>query len=654
MNAPPVTAPVRPDPMSAGRSGRRWGAWVAVVPLLAVLAYAPVVGVGFLSDDFALLLNTNGGWDDWGFLLPNSLAIFYRPVGLLLTWRLGRLIWGLDPLPYHLIGLALHAIVAGLLVAWLVALTDRRRLAWGAGALFAVFPLHLEALAWLSAQWDVWAAAFGLGSLWAFTRWWRGGGLPLYLIAGVMLVLGLLSKESLLAFLPLYAVVGWFLTPRLDRSALRRLGGALLPFTLVVASYLGLRFAVWGGLGGYGARINDAGTLWTNGVAFARLLLAPINAIQLGVLLPDVVAVVSAVGLAGALVRWGWGQRRVLLLATAWLGCTLAPVLALPPKVDDLQQNRFFYLIVPGYCILLTALMDAAWAGLSTRRQRVVGAAGLLALLGSGALCWVQLQPWQVATAQAQAVEAEVYGAVPLQTRDPPTLWYMENLPDNYQGAYIFRNGLNVTRFFTTGRLARIRRAAVAEAPLVADPRDAFALRFAYDEATQRYHLDAAAGVTGDRPAEVPDGVGLHRWDFRDCTPGALARWTVAGAPAACTPGAGLAIPPTAPPAQVIGPAISLLPAPADGVLVRLRVAVRYAAGIPAGTSSTWDRRGPDGTWQPAASRPLPLTADGQEHVYWSFVPAATVGPAPTTFRFTPASLSLPVQIAWVAIDEVP
>ena len=63
---------------------RAWG-WAAV-PALAVVAYAPVLGIGFLSDDFALLgQGTRDVTPD--LLLPVPYALFYRPVGTLLIWH---------------------------------------------------------------------------------------------------------------------------------------------------------------------------------------------------------------------------------------------------------------------------------------------------------------------------------------------------------------------------------------------------------------------------------------------------------------------------------------------------------------------------------------------------------------------------------------
>src|SRR5438874_4497444 len=154
-----LLATARKPVYSRALLARAWG-WAAV-PALAVVAYAPVLGIGFLSDDFALLgQGTRDVTPD--LLLPVSYALFYRPVGTLLIWSVGWRAWGLNPLPYHAEGLLVHAAAALALALWLAEVTSRRGLGWLAGALFAVFPLHTEAVGWLAAQWYALAAMFGM------------------------------------------------------------------------------------------------------------------------------------------------------------------------------------------------------------------------------------------------------------------------------------------------------------------------------------------------------------------------------------------------------------------------------------------------------------------------------------------------------------
>ena len=148
----------------------------ALIPFLAIVAYVTTLRIGFLSDDFLLMDAARQGGINLGVWAPDPNWLFYRPVGAILTWQLGWQLWGFNPFPYHLFGLLLHAGVSLALGLWLATVASNRVLGWLAAALFAVFPLHTEAVGWLAAQWDVLATFFSLLALWLFTVWYRETG----------------------------------------------------------------------------------------------------------------------------------------------------------------------------------------------------------------------------------------------------------------------------------------------------------------------------------------------------------------------------------------------------------------------------------------------------------------------------------------------
>lgn len=87
---------------------KRRAIWLAI-PLLALAAYLTALGVGFLSDDFVILSSVRSSGVDFNAFVPDPTWPFYRPVSTMLIWELGWQVWGFNPLPYHLIGLLLHA-----------------------------------------------------------------------------------------------------------------------------------------------------------------------------------------------------------------------------------------------------------------------------------------------------------------------------------------------------------------------------------------------------------------------------------------------------------------------------------------------------------------------------------------------------------------
>ena len=79
--------------------------------------------------------------------------MFYRPLSTSLTWELGFLLFGTNAFPYHAVSLALHALVAWMLAKTVSTIAGEPRIGWLTGALFAVYPLGTEPVAWLASQW---------------------------------------------------------------------------------------------------------------------------------------------------------------------------------------------------------------------------------------------------------------------------------------------------------------------------------------------------------------------------------------------------------------------------------------------------------------------------------------------------------------------
>ena len=176
--------------------------WHMLVLLAAVaLAYANTLQNSFTYDDFPYVLNnpavTNPSLT--GFFVPTKVSNVFRPVmfaSFALNWKLGEI----HPLGYHLFNLLLHAAVTLLLYLVLRRLLETMphsvTLAFVAALLFAVHPIHTEAVASIVGRSELLAAAFLLAA-WLFHL--RDQPLP----ALLCFALALFSKESAIAFLPL-------------------------------------------------------------------------------------------------------------------------------------------------------------------------------------------------------------------------------------------------------------------------------------------------------------------------------------------------------------------------------------------------------------------------------------------------------------------
>jgi hypothetical protein len=644
-----------PATSRAAGAGAPPAAWKRLLPfaapsLLAAIAYSPALKVGFLADDFVLLAQARQWTPSVRALLPNPSSFFYRPVATWLIWGPGGQLWGSDPLPFHLISLALHAAVATFLALWVAAATGRRRLGLLTGALFAVFPLSVEAVGWAAASFDLLASAFGLAALWLFAEWRRSGGRAWYGGAILAFALAVFSKESVFLLPLALGATAWLMARARDRRWHGRLALALAPFLGVPAVNIGLRFLFWGKLGNYPfVRTDYANFYWDALWANARLLLAPVNRALLGALVAQAVGLLCSLIELGGLAVYGRPARRLLALAAVWEVAALVPVLNNGVGPDDLLQGRYLYLPATGYCLAVASLLYTAAAA---PRARVAVAGLALALLAGGvALSARQLEPFQGATRVVADIDAKMHRLIPYAPRPQGMAWYVEDPPLSYQGAYVLPLGLGSTPAFARDEAFTTIVDDAQQAPLAADSRDAFAIRFGPTRRTPRYDVDYIAGITA--PAEPPRateaGTGLRVWDFRPCgAPAAEWRAEVAGVP--CAPGQALAL---AAGRALDGPVLSVA-VPRNAIrFVRIRAEVRYGAEGGGQAAHSWWWKGDQADWSATRSRALAIRADGRAHVYWTYVRADEIGRALRGLRFTADPGAGGATLAWVALDAV-
>ena len=223
--------------------------WHVLLPIcLVAVGYGSTVFDFFLSDDFSMLHNaaTASGPGEAAKLGENWNRRFFRPLPLLSWWAQFPLC-GLEPLGYRLVNLAVHATNA-CLVAWLTAVLGASRLAGAvAGAAFAVFPNHPEAVTWLSGRADLFCTLGVAACLLSWLRFASAGGRARHLVlAAISLVWAVLSKEPgflVVAFLPLVGVV------HVGRPG-SRLVAAWVALVLLAALLWVVRWYEVGGMGG--------------------------------------------------------------------------------------------------------------------------------------------------------------------------------------------------------------------------------------------------------------------------------------------------------------------------------------------------------------------------------------------------------------------
>jgi tetratricopeptide (TPR) repeat protein len=208
---------------------------IALGMFAALVVHGPSLATFFTSPDDLVYLEQAAG------LVPTPFKVF-RHLSEVLYFRVMFRLAGLDPLPYHVVTMALHLANIGLVILFARAQGIDRRVAAIAATLFGVFPLFSTVLSSAVGINDELALALALAALLALRM--RGvGGL---IVPVALFALALLSKESVV-FLPLLAFVpGPHARPRgaVALAGLAIAALALLPFVRPIHTAGGAIYAV--------------------------------------------------------------------------------------------------------------------------------------------------------------------------------------------------------------------------------------------------------------------------------------------------------------------------------------------------------------------------------------------------------------------------
>jgi len=198
---------------------RRHWLWALILLLSVILTYSPVWKAGFIYDD-GQLLTTNpcvvgplGLKEIW-----TTSAADISPL-LFTTFRLEHALWGLEPLPYHLVNVLLHGACAILL--WRVLRSLRVPGAWLGAALWSLHPVEVESVAWISEMKNTESCLFFLLSILFFVRWLRAkdldgrtGGAWNYALTLLFAALAMASKSSTVILPLVLCLCAWWMQGR--------------------------------------------------------------------------------------------------------------------------------------------------------------------------------------------------------------------------------------------------------------------------------------------------------------------------------------------------------------------------------------------------------------------------------------------------------
>jgi tetratricopeptide (TPR) repeat protein len=206
---------------------RDW-VWGLLLFAATFLAYQPAWnGQPVWDDDLHMTSQELRSWNGLAHLWTQpSHKVQYFPLVHTIFWAESHL-WGDLPLGYHLFNILLHVFSALLLVRILRKLGIRG--AWFAAAIFALHPVQVESVAWITELKNMLSGVFFLSAALAYLTHTETGKRRSYILALGLFILGLLSKTTIAPFpLALLAAVWW----KRGRLSWRRDIIPLLPFFL--------------------------------------------------------------------------------------------------------------------------------------------------------------------------------------------------------------------------------------------------------------------------------------------------------------------------------------------------------------------------------------------------------------------------------------
>jgi tetratricopeptide (TPR) repeat protein len=398
---------------------RRRGLLGLAIALLALGVYVPILQAGFVSFDDTLYVTANrhvqGGLTPAGVLwaFGANVASNWHPLTLL-AHMLDCQLFGLDAPGHHASSLLLHLLDGVLLFAFLVRTTGEAARSALVAALFAVHPLHVESVCWVSERKDVLSAAFFLVALLAWRRWLERPTRRRYGLVALAFVLGLLAKPMvvtlpcvllLLDVWPFGRVTLGPLSAVARRRELVELLREKLPLFGIAAASCVVTLVTQSGSMGSLAAVPVSLRVGNALVAYASYLGKTFWPARLAVFypLPRSVPVGEALLAAGllpgitALALLRVRRSPWLLVGWLWFAGMLVPVIGLLQVGRQAMADRYTYLPSIGLFLALAwevpALLGAGWRRPAVRAA--VGAAAVVAVALLAGAARAQVLTWR-------------------------------------------------------------------------------------------------------------------------------------------------------------------------------------------------------------------------------------------------------------------
>src|ERR1035438_4263550 len=353
-------------------SSRTFSILICVLLALAILAiYAQTATSGYVPYDDDQYVYKNP-WVQAGLTAYNigwAFTTFFYSNWHPLTWIsyiLDFSLFGLNPGAQHLVNVAFH--LASTLLLFL-ALTRMTRQPWRCAvvaAIFAVHPLHVESVAWISERKDVLSTFFEMLTLLLYVRYTTKPGTRSYLAVAAAFGLSLLAKPMAVTFPFVLLLLDYWPLRRLDwplkAADFRRLFMEKAPLLAMAAVASVLTFLAQRGYGAVVslARFSLPARAGNAAIAYVSYMVKTFWPADLAVLYPargpEFASAVTSLLILMALtgVAWRWvRQRPYFAVGWLWYVGMLVPVIGLVQVGAQSMADRYTYLPMVGLSIAI-------------------------------------------------------------------------------------------------------------------------------------------------------------------------------------------------------------------------------------------------------------------------------------------------------------
>lgn len=388
------------------------------VATLAV--YLQVYGFGFVMIDDAFYVSKNFHvtrgltLDSFVWAFKTTTESNWHP----LTWlslMADAQIGGSNPSVYHLTNVGLHIVNTLLLFVFFRLATGFRWRAAAVAALFALHPLHVESVAWITERKDVLSTFFWLLTMLAYLKYAARRGICRYLLVVVLFALGLMAKPMLVT-LPLVLLLmdiwplgrvklgnqGWlrdFWPLVLEKTPLFVMVAISCAITLVVQ----MQARSVADICDVSVGIRVANALFSY-VGYIGKMLWPLNLMALYAHPENTLPVWQVIGAGLLLAAMTFGafacaaKRPYVTVGWLWYIVTLIPVIGLVQVGQQAMADRYTYVPLIGlFVIFAWGLPDILCGidGTSIIRCRLLVLSACLLLVGLAVRTYVQVGYWR-------------------------------------------------------------------------------------------------------------------------------------------------------------------------------------------------------------------------------------------------------------------